>query len=84
MPEKAGWNHKTEWQEQVMEKVLDYLGLMKEDKASDLFIMAGTPVCEKCEGRFVYFNGTGRVTSLAEAKKLSPDETEILDRKSVV
>ena len=61
-----------------MEKVLDYLGLMKEDKASDLFIMAGTPVCEKCEGRQVYFNGTGRVTSLAEAKKLSPDETEIL------
>ena len=34
-----------------MEKIKAYLQRAVDDKASDLFIVAGGPVCEKAEGR---------------------------------
>ena len=36
-----------------MAELLDYLKRAVEDKASDLFIVAGGPVCEKLEKRIV-------------------------------
>ena len=36
-----------------MEKILDYLEKAVEDGASDLFVVAGSPVCEKKDKRLV-------------------------------
>ena len=51
-----------------MEKILDYLEKAVEDGASDLFVVAGSPVCEKKDKRLV------RV----DAQMLLPDDTRRL------
>lgn len=51
-----------------MEKILDYLEKAVEDGASDLFVVAGSPVCEKKDKRLVRM----------DAQMLLPDDTRRL------
>lgn len=51
-----------------MEKVLEYLQRAVHDQASDLFIVSGSPVCEKLENRLVRMN----------SDQLFPQHTEAL------
>ncbi len=51
-----------------MEKVLEYLQRAVHDQASDLFIVSGSPVCEKLENRLIRMN----------SDQLFPQHTEAL------
>ena len=57
-----------------MTQLTDYLQRAVTDQASDLFIVAGGPVCAKEENRLVPIS----------KDRVFPEETEELDRKSVV
>ena len=64
-----------------MEQLKTYLEQVVKDQASDLFIVAGSPVCEKCNGRFLYFQGGELVKTPREGEMLLPKETEALIRE---
>lgn len=51
-----------------MAELLDYLSRVVQDNASDLFIIAGSPVCEKLENRLCHIS----------AERVMPDDCERL------